>query len=65
MVVVAAVLLIGQRTYSRAQVVEARWEAGSPVSLKLVDGTWAKLPDLGHSSSTVAGAIRAWLNERD
>jgi hypothetical protein len=57
------VQLIGRRTYARTQVVDARWEAGCPVSLKLTDGTWAPLPDLGHSTPKIAGAVRAWLNE--
>jgi hypothetical protein len=56
--------LVGHRTYPRTQVQDARWEKGCPVSLKLADGTWAHLPDTGHANTKVAGAIRAWLNER-
>ena len=55
--------LVGHRHYARDRIVDARWEKGTPVALKLTDGTWAKLPDTGHSNTRVAGAIRAWLNE--
>jgi hypothetical protein len=61
---IRVITLTGSRSYSRAAVVEARWEKGCPVSLKLADGAWASLPSTGHGSAKVAGAIRAWLNER-
>jgi hypothetical protein len=56
------VQLLGHHTYTRTRVVDAQWEAGCPVSLTFVDGTSTALPDLGHSSAKIAGAIRAWLN---
>jgi hypothetical protein len=40
-----------------------QWSKGSPVSLRLNDAVWAHLPNTGHSSQKIAGAIRAWLNE--
>jgi hypothetical protein len=55
--------LAGRRRYPRALVLSAKWEKGCPVALKLRDGTWATLPDTGHASTRVAGAIRAWLRE--
>jgi hypothetical protein len=57
--------LVGQKTYPRQRIADVRWAKGSPVSLKLDDGTWAHLPDTGHGNTKVAGAIRAWLNEGD
>jgi hypothetical protein len=61
---IRVVELIGHKSYHRSVVAAARWEKGCPVSLRLTDGTWASLPDTGHANTRVAGAIRAWLNER-
>jgi hypothetical protein len=36
---------------------------GSSVALRLRNDTWARLPDTGHATTKVAGALRAWLNE--
>jgi hypothetical protein len=33
------------------------------VSLQIKGTTWAHLPNTGHSSQKVVGAIRGWLNE--
>jgi hypothetical protein len=55
--------LVGQKNYPRSRIADVRWSKGSPVSLKLDDGTWAHLPDTGHANTKVAGAVRAWLNE--
>lgn len=60
---IRVVRLLGHRSYRRGHVVEARWEKGAPVTLKLSDGTWATLPETGHANTKVVGAIRAWLNE--
>jgi hypothetical protein len=60
---IRVVELVGHKSYARPQIVAAQWEKGCPVSLKLRDGSWARLPDTGHANSQVAGAIRAWLNE--
>ena len=60
---IRVVTLFGRKIYPRTTVIDARWEKGAPVSLKLVDGAWARLPATGHASTKVAGAIRAWLNE--
>ncbi len=42
-------------------IVKVTWEAGCGVSLLLSDGTWAKLPDLGHNSQGLTNSIRSWL----
>jgi hypothetical protein len=60
---IRVVELVGHKSYHRSVVASARWAKGCPVSLELRDGTWARLPDTGHASTKVAGAIRAWLNE--
>jgi hypothetical protein len=60
---IRVVRLVGHKSYRRGHVVDARWEKGCPLSLKLSDGTWAALPETGHATTKVAGAIRAWLNE--
>ena len=40
------------------------WEAGCGVSLKLRDGQWVKVPDLGQNSQGLTNSIRAWLRIR-
>lgn len=47
----------------RCDIVRVTWEAGCGVSLRLSDGTWAKVPDLGHNSQGLTNSIRAWLND--
>lgn len=53
--------LLSRKQYARSDVEGVNWEKGAGVSLRLSGGGWAKLPDLGHSSQAVAGAVRAWL----
>src|SRR5262245_949937 len=60
---IVAVALFTQRTYPRDQITSVSWAKGSPVSLQLNGTTWAHLPNTGHFSQKVVGAIRAWLNE--
>jgi hypothetical protein len=60
---IRVVELFGHKSYPRSEVVAAKWEKGCPVSLRLRDDSWARLPDMGHPSTKVAGAIRAWLND--
>jgi len=60
---VRVVELVGHRSYPRDRVIDVSFAKGCPVSLKLNDGSWVNLPDTGHSSRKVAGAVRAWLNE--
>jgi hypothetical protein len=55
--------LLGRRRYERGIVQDVTWEKGSGVALRLAAGGWAKLPYLGHSNQSVAGAVRAWLDE--
>jgi hypothetical protein len=56
--------LLTTKSYRREDVAGVSWEKGSSVTLRLADGSWAALPSLGHSNPSVAGAVRAWLNER-
>jgi len=45
----------------KSDIVRVTWEAGCGVSLLRNDGTWAKVPDLGHNSQSLTNSIRAWL----
>lgn len=47
----------------RSDIVRVTWEAGCGVSLLLSDGTWAKVPDLGHNSQGLTNSIRSWLKD--
>jgi hypothetical protein len=49
------------RRYPASQVASVTWEAGCGVALRLSDGTWAKVPDLGYNSQGLTNTIRAWL----
>jgi len=60
---IAAVAFFVRRTYPRPAITSVTWAKGSPVSLQLNGTTWAHLPNTGHSSQQVVGAIRAWMNE--
>jgi hypothetical protein len=60
---IAAVAFFQRRTYPRDEITSVTWAKGSPVSLQLNGTTWVHLPNTGHSSPKVVGAIRAWLNE--
>ncbi len=55
-------LLFSARQYPRQSVTRVTWAKGAPIALQLADGTWAKLPDLGHKGPKLIGAIQAWLN---
>ena len=47
----------------KSDIVRVTWEAGCGVSLLLSDGTWAKVPDLGHNSQGMTNSIRSWLRD--
>ncbi len=46
----------------KSDIVRVTWEAGCGVSLLLSDGTWARVPDLGHNSQGLTNSIRSWLS---
>jgi len=50
-----------KRRYDRASLESVTWEAGSGVSIKKVDGSWIKLPEMGYNSQSLSNSIRAWL----
>lgn len=54
-----------RRVISRIKIESVRWESGAGVSLKLVDGQWVKLPEVGSSSKGLTNSIRAWLKRTD
>ena len=55
----------GKKRYARATLESVTWEAGSGVALRLTDGTWLKLPELGHNSQALSNSIRAWLRRTE
>ncbi len=46
----------------KKDIMRVTWESGCGVSLLLSDGTWVKIPDLGHNSQGLTNSIRSWLN---
>lgn len=60
---IVAVAFFTRRTYPRDEITSVTWAKGSPVSLQIKGTSWAHLPNMGHSSQKIVGAIRAWLNE--
>jgi hypothetical protein len=60
---ILTVALFVRRTHPRSQVTSVSWAKGSPVSIQLNGTTWANLPNTGHASTKITGAIRAWMNE--
>lgn len=40
---------------------EAKWEKGSGVSLRLSDGRWVKMPEVGRNSQSLCNSLRAWI----
>jgi hypothetical protein len=53
--------LLSRRRYSASQIRSVKWEGGSGVALELSQGGWAKLPELGYNSQSLANTLRAWL----
>lgn len=54
-----------RRVVPRRDIESVRWEWGSGVSVRLVDGSWVRLPDLGLNSQGVANRLRAWLSRTE
>lgn len=50
-----------RRRYQRSLLDHVTWAAGSGVSIRLVDGSWVRLPELGYNSQSLTNSIRAWL----
>jgi hypothetical protein len=50
-----------RRSIPRADIDSVTWAKGGGVSLKLVDGTWVHLPEVGSGSQGLTNSIRAWL----
>lgn len=50
-----------RRRYPVAGITSVTWEGGVGVSVKLSSGGWAKLPELGYNSQSLANTLRAWL----
>lgn len=48
---------------AKKDITRVTWEAGCGVSLLLSDGTWVKVPDLGHNSRGLTNSIRSWLKD--
>jgi hypothetical protein len=50
-----------RRRYAAADIESVTWSAGSGVSVKLSNGRWAKMPELGYNAQGLANTLRAWL----
>jgi hypothetical protein len=50
-----------RRRYAVTDVESVTWASGSGVSVKLSNGRWAKMPELGYNSQGLANTLRAWL----
>lgn len=50
---------------SRRRIESVTWGKGVGVSLRLVDGEWIGLPEVGPSSQGLANSIRAWLRRTE
>jgi hypothetical protein len=50
------------RSIPRSEIHSVTWAKGCGVSLKLINGGWVHLPDVGHNSQSLTNSIRAWLN---
>ena len=59
--VMKVVHLWSVRSLRRDDIRSVIWESGAGVSLKLANGEWFKLPELGLNSQGVANTLRAWL----
>ena len=53
--------LFVQHRYLASEIRSVKWEGGSGVSLELVQGGWAKLPEMGYNSQSLTNTLRAWL----
>jgi hypothetical protein len=53
-----------RRRYPVGDIVSVTWEKGAGVVLKLADGGWGKLPELGYNAQGLANTVRAWLKRR-
>jgi hypothetical protein len=49
------------RVFHREDIDSVTWAKGCGVSIKLADGRWVQLPDLGPSPQGLTNTIRAWL----
>jgi hypothetical protein len=53
-----------RRRYAVTDIESVTWEKGAGVVLKLSDGGWGKLPELGYNAQGLANTVRAWLKRR-
>jgi hypothetical protein len=50
-----------RRRHAVADIESVTWASGSGVSVKLSNGGWAKMPELGYNAQGLANTLRAWL----
>ncbi|MDH3208533.1 MAG: PH domain-containing protein, partial [Gemmatimonadota bacterium] len=48
------------RFVPRAQIESVSWEGGTGVAIRLTNGSWVRLPDVGNSQAR-ANSIRGWI----
>lgn len=53
-----------RRFVRRAEIENVTWEGGTGVAIRLTDGSWVRLPDVGNSQAR-ANSIRAWIKRTE
>ncbi len=53
------------RTIPRADIESVTWEKGCGASMKLCDGKWVRLPNVGLNAQGLTNTIRAWLKRTE
>lgn len=53
----------GSRVIPRTEIERVTWEKGCGASLKLCDGSWIGLPNVGLPPQSITNTIRAWLKK--
>jgi hypothetical protein len=60
---IVSVATFRSRTVPRIEIESVTWEKGCGASIKLRNGTWVRLPDVGRNAQGLTNTIRAWLNK--
>jgi hypothetical protein len=49
------------RTVPRVEIDSVKWEKGCGASIRLRDGKWVRLPNVGRDAQGLTNTIRAWI----
>jgi hypothetical protein len=58
---IVSILDFVSRTVPRVNVDSVTWEKGCGASIRLRDGQWVRLPNVGRNAQGLTNTIRAWL----